>query len=64
MTLESHGPLGVIWVSLGLGAFFIALIWLNTLLGMFLTPMFTILATKLVGGRVVSSEDTESDTTR
>jgi hypothetical protein len=39
---ETHGPLGVIWVGLGLGAFYIALIWLNTLLGVFLTPLFLI----------------------
>jgi hypothetical protein len=37
--LETHGPLGVIWVGLGLGCFYIALIWLNMLLGHFLTPL-------------------------
>jgi hypothetical protein len=40
--LESHGPLGTLWVGLGLCAFYIALIWLNTLLGIFLTPLFLI----------------------
>jgi hypothetical protein len=40
--LESHGPLGTLWVGLGLGAFYIALIWLNTLLGFVLTPLFII----------------------
>lgn len=39
--LETHGPLGTLWVSLGLIAFYIALIWLNTLLGLFLTPLLT-----------------------
>ena len=39
--LETHGPLGTLWVSLGLIAFYIALIWLNTLLGIFLTPLLT-----------------------
>jgi predicted PurR-regulated permease PerM len=39
--LETHGPLGTLWVSLGLISFYIALIWLNTLLGMFLTPLLT-----------------------
>ena len=39
--LETHGPLGTLWVSLGLIAFYIALIWLNTLLGFFLTPLLT-----------------------
>ena len=58
-TLDSGGPLGLIWVSLGLGAFFIALIWLNTLLGIFLTPMFTILTTKLIGSRLVRTKPTD-----
>jgi hypothetical protein len=40
--LETHGPLGTIWVGVGLGCFYIALIWLNTLLGFFLTPLFII----------------------
>ncbi len=40
--LETHGPLGTLWVSLGLIAFYMALIWLNTLLGFFLTPLFII----------------------
>ena len=38
----AHGPLGVLWVGLGLGAFYIALIWINTLLGVFLTPLFLV----------------------
>jgi hypothetical protein len=45
--LETHGPLGTLWVGLGLGCFYIALIWLNTLLGFFLTPLFIIPATWL-----------------
>jgi hypothetical protein len=40
--LETHGPLGTIWVGIGLGCFYVALIWLNTLLGFFLTPLFII----------------------
>jgi hypothetical protein len=39
--LETHGPLGTLWVSIGLISFYIALIWLNSLLGMFLTPLLT-----------------------
>jgi hypothetical protein len=39
--LETHGPLGTLWVSLGLIAFYIALIWLNSLLALFLTPLFS-----------------------
>jgi hypothetical protein len=45
--LETHGPLGVIWVGIGLISFYIALIWLNSLLGVFLTPLFLIPATWL-----------------
>jgi hypothetical protein len=40
--LETHGPFGTIWVGFGLGCFYLALIWLNTLLGFFLTPLFII----------------------
>jgi hypothetical protein len=46
--METHGPLGTIWVSFGLTAFYIALIWLNSLLGVFLTPLFIIPATWLM----------------
>jgi len=46
--VESHGPLGILWVGVGLGAFYIALIWLNTLLGFFLTPLFLIPQTWLM----------------
>lgn len=45
--METHGPLGVIWVGIGLISFYIALIWLNSLLGVFLTPLFLIPATWL-----------------
>lgn len=46
--METHGPLGTLWVSLGLIAFYFALIWLNTLLGVFLTPLFLIPGTWLM----------------
>ena len=48
--LETQGPLGTLWVGLGLCAFYIALIWLNTLLGVFLTPLFIIPGTWLLEG--------------
>lgn len=48
MDLNTSGPLGTIWVGFGLGAFYIALIWLNTLLGVFLTPLFIIPGTWLM----------------
>ena len=40
--METHGPLGTLWVGLGLGCFYIALTWINVLLGNFLTPLFII----------------------
>lgn len=40
--MESQGPLGILWVGIGLCCFYIALVWLNTLLGFFLTPLFII----------------------
>jgi hypothetical protein len=40
--VETQGPLAVIWVAAGLIAFYIALIWINSLLGLFLTPLFII----------------------
>jgi hypothetical protein len=39
---QTNGPLGLIWVGIGLALFFMALVWLNTLLGIFLTPLFLI----------------------
>ena len=46
--LETHGPLGTLWVSIGLIAFYIALTWLNALLGLFLTPLFLVPGTWLL----------------
>jgi hypothetical protein len=46
--MDSNGVLGTLWVSLGLGAFYSALIWVNMLLGMFLTPLFLLPATWLM----------------
>jgi hypothetical protein len=46
--METHGPLGTLWVSLGLIGFYLALIWLNSLLGLFLTPQFLITQTWLM----------------
>jgi hypothetical protein len=48
LALETHGPLGTLWVGLGLGCFYIALVWLNTLLGFVLTPLFVLPATWLM----------------
>ena len=49
--LESHGPLGTLWVGLGLGCFYVALIWLNSLLGMVMTPLFIMPLTRLMDRR-------------
>ena len=46
--METHGPLGTLWVSFGLIGFYLALIWFNTLLGIFLTPLFLIPGTWLM----------------
>ena len=46
--VEANGPLGLLWVSLGLVCFYIGLTWLNSLLGTFLTPLFIIPATWLM----------------
>lgn len=58
--MESHGPLGVLWVGLGLGAFYIALIWLNTLLGMFLTPLLILPLTRLLRDRKTRAPERET----
>lgn len=53
--LETHGPLGTLIAGLGLGAFYLALIWVNLLLGHMLTPLFLIpltwLQDKVLGRR-------------
>ena len=46
--METHGTFGLIWAALGLTSFFIALTWVNLLLGMFLTPLFLIPQTWLL----------------
>jgi hypothetical protein len=54
-TLETHGPFGTLIAGLGLGAFYLALIWVNLLLGHMLTPLFLIpltwLQDKVLGRR-------------
>ena len=48
LLLETHGPLGTLITGLGLGAFFLALTWVNLLLGHMLTPLFIIPLTWLM----------------
>lgn len=45
--MEEHGTLGTVWASLGMTAYYMALIWINILLGLFLSPLFIIPATWL-----------------
>jgi hypothetical protein len=40
--VEFHGTLGTIWASLGMTAYYMAITWINILLGLFLTPLFLI----------------------
>ncbi len=46
--MESFTVPGIIWAAFGLTAYYIALVWINTLLGVFLTPLFIIPATWLM----------------
>jgi len=46
--LETHGPLGTLWVSAGLIGFYIALIWINSLLAIFTGSLFMIPQTWLL----------------
>ena len=40
--VEHHGVFGTIWASLGMTAYYMALTWINILLGTFLGPLFMI----------------------
>ena len=40
--VESHNVRGTLWAAFGMTAYYMALVWINTLLGMFLTPLFLI----------------------
>ena len=45
--MESHNVLGTLWAAFGMTAYYMALVWINTLLGMFLSPLFLIPTTWL-----------------
>jgi hypothetical protein len=68
--METHGPLGTLWVGFGLIGFYLALIWLNTLLGIFLTPLFLIPGTWLMDfvqrrrGNIREEENNDEPTSR
>lgn len=40
--MNNLGPLGTLYVGIALAAFYFALVWLNTILPMFLQPLFVI----------------------
>ena len=56
--MNTQGPLATLWVGIALCCFYIALVWLNTLLPMLVTPLFVIPATwllDLIRGRKAGS---------
>jgi hypothetical protein len=63
--VDTQGPLAVLWVVLGLCAFYIALTWVNLLLGTILTPLFIIPGTWLLEkfgiGRPRAEETSRTD---
>ena len=42
IVVEHHGVFGTIWASLGMTAYYMALTWINILLGLVLGPLFMI----------------------
>ena len=42
IVVEHHGVFGTIWASLGMTAYYMALTWINILLGLLLGPLFMI----------------------
>lgn len=40
--MESHSVFGTLWAGLGMGSYYMALLWINVLLVSFLTPLFLI----------------------
>jgi hypothetical protein len=47
LRVEEHGTMGSVWAALGMTAYYMALIWINILLGLFLSPLFMIPVTWL-----------------
>jgi hypothetical protein len=41
-SVEEAGAFGTLWAALGMSAYFMALTWINILLGLFLSPLFII----------------------
>ncbi len=49
--MESHSVLGTLWAGLGMGAYYMALIWIQLLLAAFLAPLFLLPMTWLLDKR-------------
>ena len=62
-SVEEHGTMGTVWASLGMTAYYMALIWINILLGLFLSPLFMIPAT-WVQDRFRNRKTARMDTSR
>ena len=56
--VESSNVLGTLWAAFGMTAYYLALVWINTLLGLFLTPLFLIpltwLQDRMRGGKTAA----------
>ena len=46
--MESHSVFGTLWAGLGMGSYYMALIWINTLLVSFLSPLVLLPGTWLL----------------
>ena len=46
--MEESNVLGTLWAAFGMTAYYTALVWINTLLGFVLTPLFIVPATWLM----------------
>ena len=51
--------LGTLWAAFGMTAYYMALVWINTLLGMFLSPLFLIPLTWLQDRRAAGRRGSE-----
>lgn len=60
--METHGPLGTVWAGAGLIAFYLAIIWLNLLLGMFLTPLIALIPPTWLMDRMESRKRAKAET--
>ena len=61
--MESHSVLGTLWAGLGMGSYYVALIWIQLLLATFLAPLFLIPMTWLLDKRYRRDDGTAAGTT-